>query len=249
MIERTATSTQLGAARKQRLIQHVHKANHHTQPLSLNNIPASQLRSTLRLLRKTKARSRARVLKHHVATLEKNVAKDGKPEIGICLDATKACARACVRRSEVDQLAGHSLNDSANDDGEVGWCGAAREDVAAGLLVELGAGERAVVGVGDGLVDVDEGGARVHDTVDGRLGGCSGLGSDCVACCLEAPEAPTGVGSDVGDRASVFAGVDETEVVAAWCAVFEGDCKQRSSQRRLDCVEEGFLLSGSDLIK
>jgi hypothetical protein len=107
--------------------------------------------------------------------------------------------------SYVDESAGHSLFHTANSNGEVGQSSSAGEDVTALGGRVLGTADLGVVGTNNGGVGVDEGGASVDDTVNGRPGGG---GTDTVRRRGKAPEALAVVGGDIGDRTSVFGGVD-----------------------------------------
>jgi hypothetical protein len=180
----------------------------------------------------------------HVLALEEDVAEDVQAEAVVGLDATEAGAAAGGDGRVVDELSGHGLGDAADGDGEVGEGGRAREDVAALVVVDLGAADLGVVGFCDGSVDVDQGSASVGDALD--AGADSGGGADRIACGGEAPEALAVVDGGVGDGTGVLGAVDEAEVVGTGGVVLEVDGEELLGKRALDGVEEGFLGSGRD---
>lgn len=141
--------------------------------------------------------------------LEEDVTEDGKTDTAVGLETTEALGAGDAAIVHVG--AGNGELGATDDGGEAGEGGGAREDVTALGAAVGGTGDLGVVGVDDGVVEEEEGGAGVSDGVDGL--GDGGAGADGVAVSGEAPVAFAAVGVDVGDAAGVLGAVDEAKVV------------------------------------
>lgn len=109
-------------------------------------------------------------------------------------------------------------------------------------MVVGGAGDLLVVGGDNLVVQEEEGGAGVGNTLDGG----AGLRANLVAVGGEFPEALGVVDVGVGQGAGVLGAVNEAEVVGAGGIVLQGDGEQRGGQGGLHGVEEGGLGLGLD---
>lgn len=170
------------------------------------------------LVRKPNLRLVTRI-KHRKCRLERHATPDIHAQTRTALDPTIAALRSAGQRAIVDVLAGDVELSSPNGEGECRKSGRAGEGVAAAGAAcgGGGTGDLAVVGRDDGRGQVDEGGARVGDAVDG--GGGEVVVADGVAGGREGPVARVRVDGRVGDGAGVFGGVDEAKVVGALCLV------------------------------
>lgn len=209
----------------------------HKKP-RIQTLPAS----FLSLLSETQPGTVAAHLVDDVLALEEDVTKDAEAiKTRGRLDTTKA--RAVAVGGKVDVLSGDGLLDAVDEDGEVGERAAAGEGNTSGLGVVLGTVDLRVVGVDDGVIDVDEGCAGVGNGVDA---GAGGGGANAVAVGSEAPETLAVVDIDIGNGAGVLALVDVTKVISTSSVVLEVDSEQRLSKLRLDSVEESGLLHRLD---
>ena len=136
-----------------------------------------------------------------VLALEEDVTQDVETNVVGRLDATKA--RAVAVGGKVDVVSGNGLLDATNDNGEVGQGGGAGEDITSIVGRVLGTTNLGVVGVDDGVVEVDEGGAGVGNSTEAVTGG--GSASDSVAAGGELPETLASVYVGVGNGTGVFA--------------------------------------------
>lgn len=157
--------------------------------------------------------------------LEEDVPEDVDADAGVGLDAAEAGRAARVGGGVVDVRARDGGVIAADGEGDGREGGATRVGVAALGLVVLGAGDAAVVGSDDGVVEEEQGGAGVGDGVaDGAAGGAA---VDAVAVGCEAPEAAAAVDGDVGDCAGVGGVVDAAEAVGSGLALLEVGGEER----------------------
>jgi len=156
-------------------------------------------------------------IKHGKRRLERHSSPDIHAETRTALDPTITVRRAGCQRAIVDVLAGDVELGGPNRKGERWEVRRAGEGETTTGAACGGSGARdlAVVGGDDGRGEVDEGGARVGDAVDGRGGEI--VIPNGVARRREGPVARIRVDGRVGDGAGVFGGVDETEVVSSLC--------------------------------
>lgn len=189
------------------------------------------------LLSKAKTRPATARLMDNVLALEEDITKDVKLNAIVGLNTTKAHTRRDGRI--VDELAGHNLLNAANGNGKVRKVGRTGECVSTLGVIINGAADLCVVGRNNGIVDEDERGASVKDTVDRTA---SSRGPDAVSRGGEAPETAAVVHVDVGYGSSVLAGVDEPKVVSTGRMVLEGNSKEGLGELALNTVEPGLLL-------
>ena len=139
---------------------------------------------------------------HNILALEEDVSKDAEADPVVRLDASEARRAARLHRRVVDVLAGDAELYAVEGEAKVWGRGRAREDVSAVGRAVGSAGDLCVVGFDDGGGQVQEGGARVGDAVDGRLG--LAAGADRVPGEAELPPPLAGVDVGVGDAARVL---------------------------------------------
>lgn len=203
------------------------------------------LRSHQRLRRKPQARA-TRPIKNHKLALEEDIPKDIQADALTRLNAAEARRPAVVDRSVVDVRAGDRGLVAADLEADVRQGGAAGVGVAALGLVELGAADGFVVCGYDGVVDEQQGGARVGDGVDAvAVDGAVAYG---VARGSKGPKALGTVDGNVGDVAGVCAVVDGAKAVGARLALLQVDGEKRGREAGFDIVEKGELLGGLDCI-
>ena len=111
--------------------------------------------------------------------LEKNIPEDVEADTLARLNAPKARRPAVVNRRIVDVRAGDSGFVSADLEADVRQRGAAGVGVATLGLVEFSTADGFVVGGYDGVVNEQQRGARVGDSVDAVS--VDGAIADCVA--------------------------------------------------------------------
>lgn len=157
--------------------------------------------------------------------LEEDVPEDVDADAGVGLDAAEAGRAARVGGGVVDVRARDSGGIAADGEGDGREGGAAWVGVAALGLVVLGAGDAAVVGGDDGVVEEEKGGSGVGDGV--ADGAARGAAVDAVAVGGEAPETAAAVDGDVGDCARVGGIVDAAETVGSGLALLEVGGEER----------------------
>jgi hypothetical protein len=92
----------------------------------------------------------------------------------------------------------------------------------------------------NGVVEKQQSSAGVGNSVETSAGSAS----SGVTVHAEAPEPLGAVHVRVHDRAGIFGGVGEAEVVDTGLAVLQGNSEQGLSKRALDVVKESFLGPG-----
>ena len=202
------------------------------------SVPTSQI-----LRREPKPRAPRLITKHHKLRLQENIPKDRQPNTSITLQSPKA-APAPRRRRIIHIITRHNSLIIFDAESKVGEFSGARKDVAA-ISPAIGRARDLGIVVGDEVVwQEEEGSARVSD--GGEAVADSGAGADRIAPRRESPKALRAVHRRVGDLARILARVDEAEVVATGCTLFQVCREERGVEAGLGVVEEGLCLVGLD---
>ncbi len=201
-------------------------------------ISSPLLGSNKRLRRKTESRAR-RTVKDDKLALEEDIAKDGKANAGIRLNAAKAGRAGSVNGSVVDVVARHNGLVGSDAEGDAGQNGAAGVGVTALSGVERRAPDLGVVGLDDSGGEVEEGGSGVGDGVD--TGALEGGVADGVAVAGEFPETLALVDGHVGDGAVVLGVVDHAEAVGSGLALLQVRSEEGKGKGALGIGEKSLL--------
>lgn len=166
-----------------------------------------------------------------VLALQENITKDREANSSVRLQTTKAGSIA--RGAVVHQRAGHGGLVATDANAEIGKGGRAGEDISTGVVVILSTANLRVILRDNGVVEKQQSSAGVGNSVEtGARSASSG-----VTVHAEAPESLGAVHVGVHDRAGIFGGVSEAEVIDTGLTVLQGNSEQGLSERALDVVK------------
>ena len=151
--------------------------------------------------------------------------------------------------AEVDERARDLSHGVANGEVEVGELGVAGEGEGLELLVELGTGNLAVVGLDDDGVGEEESGTSVSNGVETLSGGLLLTVVDREGLARELPEAVGAVDGNLLQVTLELGLVDGTELVGTDGVVAEIGSEDGLGQGGGDVVEEGLSLLGLNGVK
>lgn len=180
------------------------------------------------------------VIEHHKLALKEDVTEDIEADTTAALNASEASRPAVVDRRVVDIRAGDSGLVVTNLEAYVGQSDAAGVGIPSLLLVVPRAINAPVVVRHDGVIDKEQRGSSISDSV--KAVGVDVASTNGVAGASERPEALAVVDIDVGDVAGMCAVVDGTKAVGAGLAFLEVGGEERGREAGFDVVEEGQLL-------
>lgn len=192
----------------------------------------------------SETKARAVGVEDNILALQEDITKDREAQTRVALDTTEALGGALRDGGVVDQITRNDSIIAGDGNREVRQGSRAIEGVATSRGVRSSTADLLVVGGDDLIIEQQEGGTGVSNTLDGA----AGLGADLVAVSGEAPEALRAVDISVGQGSGVLGLVSEAEVVGAGGVVLQGDGEERRSESRLHGVEEGGLRLGLDSV-
>lgn len=184
-------------------------------------------------------------IEDNVLGLEEDVTEDVDTNVTSGLETTEALATLL---GVVEVLAGNSGGVRANGDLEVRESGRAVKDPATLGLGVLGTADLLVVGGDGAVVQEEQGGTGVGNTLDGATSGLDLGVTNADGVGGEAPEALAVVDISVGKLASVLGGVDESKVVRAGLVVLQDSSEDGGGQAVHDVGVEGLLGLGLDSV-
>ena len=199
-----------------------------------------------RLGRKPQPRAR-RTIKDDKLALKEDVSEDREADTGVRLDTTKASRSGGVNGGIVDIAARHDSLVGSNTQRNARQLSAASISVTALCGVHGRTGHFGVVGLDDGVGEVEQGRSGIGNRIDAE-GLEARVAADAVAVGCEFPEALAGVDGYVGDGAVVLRGVDLAEAVGTRLAFFQVGGEQGGGEGALGVGEEGLLGCGLDSV-